>query len=145
MSRNFLRVLGLGAILGLGLGLYYGWVLRPPQRVSGGPEALRQDYRDDYVLMIAEAFSVDGNLEQARGRLAALGLTDAGPPVAALAQRLIAAGGDIADIRRLAALAAALGHTTPAIAPYLEGTEGTQGKVVTHSPLIGVVSLASVS
>ncbi|MBI3760377.1 MAG: hypothetical protein HY260_00745 [Chloroflexi bacterium] len=119
MSRNFLRALALGGIIGLGLGLYYGWVVSPPERVSSGPTALRQDYKDDYVLMIAEAYSVDDDLAQAKSRLAALGLKDPGPPVAALAERLINAGQDNADIRRLAALAAALGHTTPAIAPYL--------------------------
>ena len=120
MRRNILRALGLGAILGLGLGLYYGWIVRPREPIAGGPEALRQDYKDDYLLMAAEAYSADGNLDRATGRLAALGLDDPGPAAAALAERLIGAGGETADIRRLAALAAALGHTTPAIAPYLE-------------------------
>lgn len=119
MSRNFLRALALGAIVGLGLGLYYGWVVSPPERITSGPQALRQDYTDDYVLMIAEAYSLDGDLDLAKSRLAALGLKDPGPPAAALTERLITAGQDNADIRRLAALAAALGHTTPAIAPYL--------------------------
>jgi hypothetical protein len=120
MSRRLLRALGLGVLLGLGLGLYYGWIVRPPTHIIGDFPALRQDYKDDYVLMIAEAYSADSDLTQAQTRLAAAGLTDPGPQVAALAERFITAGRDTADIRRLAALASALGHTTPAIAPYLQ-------------------------
>jgi hypothetical protein len=120
MSRRLLRALGLGVLLGLGLGLYYGWIVRPSTQIIGDFRALRQDYKDDTVLMIAEAYSVDGDLPQAQSRLASAGLTDPGPQVAALAERFISAGRDTADIRRLAALASALGHTTPAIAPYLQ-------------------------
>jgi hypothetical protein len=127
MSRRLLRALGLGAIVGLGLGLYYGWIVRPSVQVSGQVQALRQDYKDDYLLMIAEAYSADGDLARAQARLDAAGFSDPGPAVAALAERFISGGRESADIRRLAALAGALGHTTPAIAPYLEGTEGNGG------------------
>jgi len=126
MSRRLLRALGLGAIVGLGLGLYYGWIVRPSVQISGEVQALRQDYKDDYLLMIAEAYSADANLDRAQARLGAAGFAEPGPAVAALAERLISTGRDSADIRRLAALAGALGHTTPAIAPYLEGTEGNR-------------------
>jgi hypothetical protein len=122
MSRRLARALVLGILIGLGAGLYYGWIVRPNRQISGELSALRQDYKNDYILMVAEAYSVGRDLEQAQARLAALGLGQPGPEVAALAERLIVAGGDSADIRRVAALAAALGHTTPAIAPYLEGT-----------------------
>jgi hypothetical protein len=127
MSRRLLRVLGLGAIIGLGLGLYYGWIVQPRVAITGEVTALRQDYKDDYLLMIAEAFSADGDLQQAQARLAAAGFAEPGPQVAALAERYIAQGRDNADIRRLAALAGALGHTTPAIAPFLQGTGGNTG------------------
>jgi hypothetical protein len=122
MSRRLVRTLGLGIVLGLAFGLYYGWILRPNRQVTGEPDALRQDYKDDYVLMIAEAYSAGESLERSRTRLVELGYPEPGPAVASLAERLIAAGHDSADIRRLATLAAALGHTTPAIAPYLEGS-----------------------
>ena len=127
MSRRLLRALGLGAIVGLGLGLYYGWIVRPSVQIAGEVQALRQDYKDDYLLMIAEAYSADGDLDRAQARLSAAGFSEPGPAVAALAERFIAAGREGADIRRLAALAGALGHTTPAIAPYLEGSERNRG------------------
>ena len=138
MSRRLLRALGLGVLLGLGLGLYYGWILRPQSQVIGDFRTLRQDYKDDYILMVAEAYSADGDLAQAQARLAAAGLGDPGPQVAGLAERFIAAGRDVAEIRRLAALAGALGHTTPAIAPYLQGAEGNKDMAVSPGSLLSL-------
>jgi hypothetical protein len=65
--------LGLGLLIGLALGLIYGWVLRPVEYVDTSPDTLRQDFRVDYVLMTAQAFGGDDDLELARVRLAALG------------------------------------------------------------------------
>ncbi len=44
-----------GLVLGVWLGLWYGWRVSPVRYVSTTPDLLRQDYRDDYVLMVAEA------------------------------------------------------------------------------------------
>lgn len=55
------------------LGLLYGWIIRPVEYVDTAPASLRQDYRSDYILMIAEAYSAEGDLELARVRLASLG------------------------------------------------------------------------
>jgi hypothetical protein len=70
-STNFRLVTGL--IIGLAVGLIYGWILRPVEYVDTAPDSLREDYRTDYVLMVAEAYSGDGDLELAQIRLAALG------------------------------------------------------------------------
>ncbi len=63
----------IGLALGLVLGLLYGWIIRPVEYVDTAPASLRQDYRADYVLMIAEAYAGEGDLELARMRLASLG------------------------------------------------------------------------
>ncbi len=60
-------------ILGLGLGLLYGWVFNPVKYKDTTPPMLRSDYKADYVLMVAEIFQADQNLEQASRRLASLG------------------------------------------------------------------------
>jgi hypothetical protein len=65
--------LWIGLVLGLAAGLAYGWVLRPVELYDTAPGSLRQDYRTDYVLMVAEAYASDGDLPQALVRLAALG------------------------------------------------------------------------
>jgi len=78
----------LALILGISLGLIYGWVISPVQYVDTTPDTLRADYRADYVLMVAEAYQreQDGDLavrrlailgSQPPGQIAAQGLADA--------------------------------------------------------------------
>jgi hypothetical protein len=63
----------MAAILGLILGLAYGWVINPVQYTDITPEALRIDYRTDYVLMVAEAYRAEQDPALAARRLAVLG------------------------------------------------------------------------
>ncbi len=63
----------LGALLGGFLALIYGWLIRPVEYIDTTPDALRIDFRTDYVLMVAESFSADQELDLAQFRLAALG------------------------------------------------------------------------
>ena len=71
MSRWLITiVLGL---LGLAAGLYYAWEIAPVDYVDTTPNSLREDYRADYVLMVAESFHAERNAELARRRMAALG------------------------------------------------------------------------
>ena len=63
----------IAAILGLTLGLVYGWVIDPVQYTDITPDALRIDYRTDYVLMIAEAYQAEQDPALAARRLAVLG------------------------------------------------------------------------
>lgn len=60
-------------ILGLALGLVYGWVIDPVQYTDITPEALRIDFRTDYVLMVAEAYHAEQDPASAARRLALLG------------------------------------------------------------------------
>jgi hypothetical protein len=60
-------------ILGIAAGLIYGWTLRPVEYINTSPDSLRADYRTDYVLMVAEAYAGDDDIELAQIRLAALG------------------------------------------------------------------------
>jgi hypothetical protein len=60
-------------IIGIALGLFYGWIINPVKFVDTTPASLRADYRTDYVLMIAEAYHSDQNIELAVRRLAIFG------------------------------------------------------------------------
>lgn len=60
-------------LLGIVAGLVYGWVINPVKYVETTPANLRSDYQTDYVLMIAEAYQAEGDLELAARRLAVLG------------------------------------------------------------------------
>jgi hypothetical protein len=59
--------------LGIAAGLYFGWVIDPVEYVDTSPSSLRADYKADYVLMIAEAYQTDGDLDLAARRLIPLG------------------------------------------------------------------------
>lgn len=59
--------------VGMGIGLYYGWAVSPVSYVDTAPNTLRADYKADFVLMVAEAYQADGDLEAARRELALVG------------------------------------------------------------------------
>lgn len=63
----------IAMILGIAAGLYYGWVLDPVEYVDTTPDSLLIDYKADYVLMVAEAYQLEGDLELASRRIALLG------------------------------------------------------------------------
>lgn len=63
----------LAAILGMTLGLVYGWKINPVQYTDITPDVLRIDYRTDYVLMVAEAYHAEQDPALAARRLAVLG------------------------------------------------------------------------
>ena len=134
MSRASLVTLVICLALGLGAGLYIGWVAAPVQYVDTGPASLSQTYKDDYVLMIAAIYSGNGDLAAARARLAALGFDDPGPAVAAGGRRALGEGrhrpGRIGFPQHGEARAGALNI------PVYRKTLGHQLNVV--SPVIGV-------
>jgi hypothetical protein len=116
----FLALIGLAT--GVALGLLVGWVVWRVEYTNTAPEQLRQDYRDDYILMVAAAYQVEGNLGAARDRLGLLDADDPAQPVVDLTERLIAAGGRPSDIEMLVDLADGLGAVTAPMVPYLEGS-----------------------
>lgn len=63
----------LATLIGIGLGLLYGWVIEPVRLVDTTPVSLRADYRSDYVLMVAEAYHADHDAELAARRLSIFG------------------------------------------------------------------------
>jgi hypothetical protein len=63
----------LAIIAGLALGLFYGLVVSPVELVDTSPESLRMDYKTDYVLMVAEAYTIDQDGYLAVVRIAKLG------------------------------------------------------------------------
>jgi len=73
MSR-WIRFL-VAIAVGIALSLVYGWLINPVEYVDTSPDTLRIDYKTDYVLMVAEAFSKEGDLALVAYRLALLGDT----------------------------------------------------------------------
>lgn len=61
------RLIGfiIAILLGVAGGLALGWRYLPSQVTTTGLQDLRADYQADYVLMVAEVYAADGNLENA--------------------------------------------------------------------------------
>lgn len=72
MSSNWTK-LGIALITGVILGILYGWMIDPVEYTDVTPGILREDYRVDYVLMVAEAFHTEYDSETSARRLAVLG------------------------------------------------------------------------
>lgn len=68
----------LAILLGAAAGMFYGWAISPVKYVDTTPQTLRIDYKSDYVLMVAEAYSVEKDMAQAVTRLSVLGSPEPG-------------------------------------------------------------------
>ena len=65
----------IGLAVGVGIGLFIGWVVSPVQTVQGPMSDLSRRYKDEYTVMVASAYQVDGDLTEALRRLKPLGLS----------------------------------------------------------------------
>ena len=138
--RGNLLLLGLG--VGVVIGLLSGWVVYPRDAGLASPEGLRQDYQEMYMVMVAAAHRGNGDLERARVRLEALGLSDSLPAITALAQRSAAKGRAPFDVAVLGELALALsrGGLQPA-AELLPAPLPTLETIATTTPEPKAVTL----
>ncbi len=116
--RRTIMVILIGLAVGVGLGLAVGWNL-PINTVKTTPASLSPDWQADWILMTAQAYSLDGDLNLARQRLALLGGGDAGARVAQLGEQAVNEGLPPSYIGALARLAAALDARPSVLAPYL--------------------------
>ncbi|MCA9938464.1 MAG: hypothetical protein KC418_07475 [Anaerolineales bacterium] len=116
--------IGVGLLLGIGLGLYLGWVAWPTEFTNADPSLLAEPYRQDYALMIATAYERDRDLAAARWRVTTLDVADPQAWLLRFTVDTILAGQDEAAMRRLARLSGDLGLRSPAITPYLSTEDG---------------------
>ena len=120
MVRRLLILL-LGLVLGVGLGLFLGWVAWPTQYEDADPTLLAEAYRHDYVVMVAAAYRADGDIQTASQRLRAAWLDSPDPlrDYLAFTVEAILDNGLEQDLRHLVRLATDLGLSSPAMEPYL--------------------------
>jgi hypothetical protein len=63
----------VGLLLGITFGLFYGWVIQPAEFRETSPQSLQDEYQADIVLMVAEIFAAEGDIEFARQWMTAIG------------------------------------------------------------------------
>jgi hypothetical protein len=112
------------SILGIAIGLFYGWIINPVKFVDTTPDSLRVDYRTDYILMVAEAYQANQNVELAVRRLAIFG----GETPAVISAQALQAGRQMNysqnDLTILQELTRAMQAYQPVPTPLGTGTEG---------------------
>lgn len=74
MTRWFFFILVI--LFGFGLGLFYTWRINPIDYTDADLDLLRVDYQTDYVLMVAEVYQLDNNLNEAIKYLTQLTLSE---------------------------------------------------------------------
>ena len=116
-AKILVAIVGLAG--GAALGLWYGWIVSPVEWTDTDLAHLHPFYKDEFVLMVSEAYALDGDLDTARARMALLDLPDPAAAVADLAERYIAQSAPALQIRALAQLADAMGAGREAFHPYL--------------------------
>ncbi len=106
MSRWILFFITLA--IGAAAGLYYGWVIKPVQAPATTYSSLRDDYKADFVLMVAEAYRAEGDLNAAADRLALLGEQNPYAAVSASIRYAVRVGYSQIDLDLMQKLAGAL-------------------------------------
>ena len=90
---------------GIGLGVYYAWIISPLRYVDTSPDTLRADFKDQFRVAIAAAFATDHNLDRAKARLVLLGNPNSVQDLTALAQRMLGEGESFHVVQEIANLA----------------------------------------
>ncbi len=111
----------VGLVLGSAGGLFYSWFWDPVSWTDISPKRLSPGDRQDYILLIAEAYLQDRDLERARSRLQALDVRDITGVVKVQADTAFLQGQDPNTVRALTTLAEALG-ASPLGAEVFSGT-----------------------
>ncbi|GAB4554720.1 MAG: hypothetical protein OHK0023_25200 [Anaerolineae bacterium] len=123
MRRTVLLLL-LGTLIGIGIGLTFGWLVAPVQPVGSPMSDLTRRYKDEYTIMVAKGFLVDGDFQAAIDRLRLLRVDNVLTYVRDVTERFITQQGTSRpmDTQALVSLSCALGYCTEPMQPFLLAT-----------------------
>ncbi len=125
--KRWLLILGLvgfGLVLGVILGLFLGWIAWPTEFESANPAMLAEEYKQEYILMIAADYALTGDLEAARQRIRSLGEGSEAFLFSFTLDQILQSRNQV-EMRQLSQLANDLGQYSPAMAPYLQEEDGS--------------------
>jgi hypothetical protein len=132
--RTALILVGFG--VGLAVALYLAWMVWPVEYAESAPADLEPALREGYLILIAEGYDHDGNLERARSRLQDVARPGEDPTalLAALTQKYLDEGLDLRTLRKLVRLTHALGASTGEMLVYLPADQPTPTRTPTPAP-----------
>lgn len=120
---RFFRSLILGLLIGVTVGLYFGWLQFPLETRNRRLSDLAQPYRDEYSVMVAAGYAAEGDMAAAGARLSRLNSDNAPAALRDATERIILnASRGLADIRLLVQLADNLGQLSEIMQPFLDMT-----------------------
>ena len=119
MLRVFVSTV-IGVIAGIGLGLVIGWWIVPTEYNQSRLSELNQNYKDEYILMLAMGYVTDRDVNGVLERLRVLELENIPAYIQDVTERYISNSGDIDDIRLLVALSAGLGRLPPPMEAFCQ-------------------------
>ena len=109
-----------GILIGLALGVLWGWYVAPVEYTDTAPGSLRADYQDEYRTLIALAYLFNNDPARTQARISLLEDNDPAASYTALAQRANAVGRSDEEVQarsRMAALANASPSGIPTAVP----------------------------
>ncbi|NJN54749.1 MAG: hypothetical protein HC804_08350 [Anaerolineae bacterium] len=110
----------LALVVGLGVGLYYAWVVEPIVYVNASPSRLSEEYKAEYIFLVSQSYAADGNWARAQQRLDALEDPDLSVTVNTLLESYVRNLAAPDAIRHLAVLAQQLGAEGGAVAVFCQ-------------------------
>ncbi len=117
MSRLLLSLIA-GLVLGVGAGLFVGWVAFPVEYLDSPASALDRRYKDDYTVMVAAGYLVDRDVQGAIDRLRILGEENIPLYIQETTERFISNSRGLEEIQFLVALSESVGRLTEPMMDY---------------------------
>ncbi|NDJ75018.1 MAG: hypothetical protein GYB65_02055 [Chloroflexi bacterium] len=100
----------VGILAGLAIGVFLGWEMFPVQYTNSSLSDLDTSYQEQYTIMVAEGYLVDGDIDLAIQRLQALEMDNAFEYVQDLTERYISQSQDENTICKINTLCKAMGR-----------------------------------
>jgi hypothetical protein len=140
IGRKALIGFAVGLIVGLIIGLpILGWWVFPVEWYDADPFDLRQQYKEAYVSMLADSYTLSTNVSLARQRVEGWDPKDLGQIIG----QLQAKASDGAQVQRLDNLAAALGVQAEVVPPEPAAQPTTTNTLRRLLPIIGIFLAAA--
>lgn len=136
--RRLMPVVVIGLCIGIGIGLYIGWIMWPVQITNVDISDLKSSAQEDYIVLTAKAFAYDHNGQSARDRLKQLNDRNVAERVANLA--IVYASQKRPESAQLAALAIAMGSTKEGIGLIASTPEPAEPLLSTEAPSATLVN-----